>query len=431
MTAPILGPFFQEQYLNRVSSSGYAYRTYEWRKTWYRQKTPFNLPLEFTSNTRRVARKYYSHSYYGSTPDDYTINVSNIPEDGGVDPETWNEAYGKFKDRLYAIRQESGEWEGSDASLGVSFAETRQSLSMVTNRLKQLYQFQRELRTGRFGKAAEVLGTSISGRKLRKMEKARASDRTRDRAKSFANNYLEFHFGWSPLIQDIHDACQALSNPILPHRVRVRSTRFSQHPSSSVTYSGGDRFTVGRMQSWKYQYGIGADVEVENPNLGLASQLGLVNPATVLWELVPFSFVVDWFANVGDYLSSFTDFAGLRLVNPFRTYYSEYKDSYSAYDEYNYGSGPHIPPWPFYWYRYTVMKGYEVEGFYVRRVPGPIPGPILTLGSLNLNPRRGLAAISLLIQGMPSSSRASARTVIAKKDSSFRRNLFPEAYGHL
>jgi hypothetical protein len=34
------------------------------------------------------------------------------------------------------------------------------------------------------------------------------------------------------------------------------------------------------------------------------TSLGLTNPALVAWELVPFSFVVDWALPIGDWLSS-------------------------------------------------------------------------------------------------------------------------------
>jgi hypothetical protein len=37
---------------------------------------------------------------------------------------------------------------------------------------------------------------------------------------------------------------------------------------------------------------------------------GVLNPAAVLWETIPLSFVVDWFANLGDY---FNAQAALRL----------------------------------------------------------------------------------------------------------------------
>jgi hypothetical protein len=63
----------------------------------------------------------------------------------------------------------------------------------------------------------------------------------------------------------------------------------------------------------------GAEVFVSNPNTALANQMGFINPAAVAWELVPFSFLVDWFLPVGDFLNSFTDLLGHSVHYPYTT----------------------------------------------------------------------------------------------------------------
>lgn len=64
---------------------------------------------------------------------------------------------------------------------------------------------------------------------------------------------------------------------------------------------------------------MGMDCVVRNPNLHLASQLGLTNPASVAYELVPYSFVLDWVLPLGPFLSSLTDFSGLDISNAYMT----------------------------------------------------------------------------------------------------------------
>lgn len=58
-----------------------------------------------------------------------------------------------------------------------------------------------------------------------------------------------------------------------------------------------------------------ARFNLSNLNLRLFDQVGL-NPFVTAWELIPFSFVVDWFVNVGDWVqaqtSSLVDFAEQR-----------------------------------------------------------------------------------------------------------------------
>jgi hypothetical protein len=38
--------------------------------------------------------------------------------------------------------------------------------------------------------------------------------------------------------------------------------------------------------------------------MSVARQLGMLDPASVVWEIVPYSFVVDWFVPFGTYLSN-------------------------------------------------------------------------------------------------------------------------------
>lgn len=84
----------------------------------------------------------------------------------------------------------------------------------------------------------------------------------------------------------------------------------------------------------------GATFTLENKNLFLANRLGLVNPAAVAWELVPFSFVVDWFTNFGGYLDGFTDLVGLSYTDAYTTTY----DRLEITGEYGYFNHPVYRP---------------------------------------------------------------------------------------
>ena len=49
---------------------------------------------------------------------------------------------------------------------------------------------------------------------------------------------------------------------------------------------------------------------LNNPGLATQSQLGLLNPLEIVWECLPYSFVVDWAIPVGAWMSSLTADAG-------------------------------------------------------------------------------------------------------------------------
>lgn len=61
----------------------------------------------------------------------------------------------------------------------------------------------------------------------------------------------------------------------------------------------------------------GCDAYVNNPNLFLLQQLGLVNIAATAWDLIPFTVVIDWFVDVGSFLNGFSDLLGVEILNPY------------------------------------------------------------------------------------------------------------------
>jgi hypothetical protein len=107
--------------------------------------------------------------------------------------------------------------------------------------------------------------------------------------------------------------------------------------------------------------------------------LGLINPAVVAWELVPFSFLVDWFIPVGKFLDSWTDQLGYDIQYPFSTttrtvkHYEEYRqDSTTNWD--------------------------NSEGWYHNRLLGIPPYRLVSTPFKGFSVARGATAISLVIQ---------------------------------
>lgn len=250
----------------------------------YRQKPPFNLNLPVTSYFGTTL--YQTHSYY------MAANVA-IGSTGNIPDSVKNKAYDKLVDKMR-----------SSASIGAALAEASDSYAMVANRAKQLLDFGRAVKKLQFSKAADILRQSTIPKGVSKK-------------KSFASNYLEYHFGWSPMIGDIYDAIDVLQSPMENFSPRGKaSTGSMQYFSQRSPPADYSSRTTG---VWSGHVHAGVDVRIVNPNLWLANQLGLVNPASVAWEVVPFSFVVDWFVNVEQTLSSFTDFLGLETSNPFTT----------------------------------------------------------------------------------------------------------------
>lgn len=201
-------------------------------------------------------------------------------------------AYDRFKDLAY-----------DSADAGLLAAERKEALGLIVQRASQLYKGFRALRKGEFKKFLREL-------KVRPLNKDKRTKWTRPRDATAI--WLEYWFGWSPLINDIGNVVEVLQGEIPDIELRaggLSKGKFKLHEYYGPSfYRFVDLDVVARTTYW-------GRVRVTNPNLALANRLGFVNPATIVWELVPFSFLVDWFIPVGDFLSQSTDWVGMELVD--------------------------------------------------------------------------------------------------------------------
>jgi hypothetical protein len=54
--------------------------------------------------------------------------------------------------------------------------------------------------------------------------------------------------------------------------------------------------------------------KITYPVFAEMAQLGFTNPAAIAWEITPFSFVFDWFYQVGDYLNALSVLSGFEFI---------------------------------------------------------------------------------------------------------------------
>lgn len=151
--------------------------------------------------------------------------------------------------------------------------------------------------------------------------------RTRSKAKKASEIWLEYHFGWEPLYQDIYDCCHRLGEALPWGIVSASSTEdtsiiWNRVGPNLIGKCSGEGRCIVRLSGVYY---------ADNPGLYLLNSLGVINPLSVAWELVPFSFAVDWFIPVGQYLQGLTDFVGVRRQREFTTVYKTASGVLSAF----------------------------------------------------------------------------------------------------
>lgn len=283
-----------------------------------------------TCVTRNYSKRrgcYYSDLQEKRPPLPYwcAISSSNAGWNNPVDCENTQAAYytqtwtgGTFamdELRVMAYRKLVDQL-GANTQLAVNYAEKDEALKMLASTL-------RALRT-----PAKTFANSVKEH-LKRVRSGKESALRRP-IREFTQGWLAFHFGMAPLIDDIYATAEILAKPpsSAPVKLEAKKSHFDKISSGSTEpYSW--RVTGGIQMSCK----MGATFEIENPNLVKLNQLGLLNPASVAWELVPYSFVVDWFYPVGALINSLTDFVGYNVTNGYTTCFSRASTLSHYYDE--------------------------------------------------------------------------------------------------
>lgn len=122
--------------------------------------------------------------------------------------------------------------------------------------------------------------------------------------------WLEYSFGWKPLLSDIYNI---LDNTFEAPHAKCKAS-YSINFEGPYAPNTRSPQVPGIVQK-RCKYTACVDVKVNVPVLSAISQYGVNNPLAVAWELVPYSFVVDWFLPVGDYIEQMGATAGLAMSN--------------------------------------------------------------------------------------------------------------------
>lgn len=131
--------------------------------------------------------------------------------------------------------------------------------------------------------------------------------------------YLSFIFGLLPLIGDIYNILKTVEDGLtVPDLLVASETRYDQGYGPPGLYVGtaSTRKVAGkciRGITTSVTFGLG------DPTMYQLGKYGLTNPWALAWELVPLSFVVDWFVHVNSFLGSLIPPAGIAFRHGYQT----------------------------------------------------------------------------------------------------------------
>lgn len=277
--------------------------------------------------------------------------------------------------------------KGEVWSLGTFLAELPETMSYFEDTLNTL------VRTYRAVKRGDM-------REVRRMRKLRVTKRPPVSQKSLqvkvSGKWLEWRYAISPLMHDFDGALKALydrSNVVRPalKRVVVGSTSLYQEDG---IYAYAGNVPLRSVKTGRGRIRIGLYYSV-TPNVQAFKRLGLLNPVATLWEVVPLSFVLDWFIPVGTYLASLDAMAGVSVWTSW--------ESLQANTEYTYLSGAYsyVHPTEPVWSVTTYSQATASNRYYTRSVSPSLAMSLPTF-TLSLSANRILDALSLSRQALGS-----------------------------
>lgn len=261
--------------------------TFEIRANYFSLKTP-GYPSRIQQNNMQI---FEEHRYmkpglrYNSAGELYSIFTPEFPP---------MPAYGSYSSqaRFNLLNRLNTRLHEGKVDLLTALAERKSSIQMIATRVDQAVPMLIAYKKNSQRLQKRIKKAALAPKKLKRL------------VKMLSDLRLEFSFGWAPLAQDIYTLGNEIMPPIFYADVKA-SVNEEQQTFPSFGYVGGYMGSV-KLKAF-------ARVSMANPVTSSASQLGLTDPAVTAWEIVPWSFAIDWILPIGDYLSQINMFSGLRL----------------------------------------------------------------------------------------------------------------------
>lgn len=222
------------------------------------------------------------------------------------------------------------------SSIGVSIAEAPRTFNLIASTATRLANSFLFLRKGQIGKAfAELQYTNNAlERRLRSQYKFLLSHELKRVKRTTARNWassawLEMQYGWTPLLSEVFNACEDLASRFaaVPSDLTIRGGYACKAGRNwTVNFNGNQTvpkayvFTFNPDENFfERKVGFVCSVRVIDSVLRAKANLGMSNPAAIAWELLPWSFVVDWFVPIGAFIESLNATSGYAFVGGSRS----------------------------------------------------------------------------------------------------------------
>lgn len=277
-----------------------------------------------------------AHSVYVNGSSSVFATVGAVDgDDYGIydDPAKYYQCVAQLQAQLY----------GSNFSGAIFLAEGHEALKMIASSATRIRLALMALKRGNPLGVIRALGISAPSalwtKRVKKLglRKAKAGFSQTSSLKGMSNLWVEANYGWLPLLQDVEAGATWLGfalNGGGPARIVKVEKRWESEGVLNLNNSQPSMCVFNRRKQ-KRRLKIQAEIyrvsEEYLPNL--------ITPLSVAWEVLPWSFVVDWFVPVGSYLAALgtsRDVSGQFIIT--QSIEDDWFDPTTTIEGYTYGS---------------------------------------------------------------------------------------------
>jgi hypothetical protein len=214
-----------------------------------------------------------------------------------------------------------------------------------------------------YNSAAHALGLRLSRRQKQRMSRNKNLDADGFMSKS----WLELQYGWKPLLNDVYGSAELIAQKNI-REVIDKATAQASRKFEDVQVLKPRNWTVTTRRVTEYTIKYGVYYSTSELQHTLA-QVGLTNPALIAWELLPWSFVIDWFIPIGNFIGSWDATIGLDFYKGYKTvfvrqyYVSSAKATYvGSYPETEFWRGTAETSGKLVTVKRTVLTSFPMSG---------------------------------------------------------------------
>lgn len=254
------------------------------------------------SYTRQSVTKMWGNTYVGHT-DSAIVDLNQTgahnwtPVGGVVNTFPDTSLYNTCLDRLYG--QVRGELD-----LSIDLLQRKQTQQMITGGMRVL-----EKTRDAILKTRSIRGLIESSLKRDRYRGYNRQRRVEERAKrrqwskDLADIHLQWTYGVKPTIESVYGLVEEFNTPQKSFlNVKARAKRVERVDFTSPYTPWGADFPMQVRGQNSKRYLISVDLALVPSVVDDLARFSSLNPASIIWETIPYSFVIDWVYDLGGYL---------------------------------------------------------------------------------------------------------------------------------